>query len=163
MNAGAYDGELSQVVTKTTYCDKDGNIFEVVGNEHAFAYRHSFFSDKDYIILSTIIQLNSGDKTSILERMRELNKRRADKQPLNFPSAGSTFKRPEGYFAAKLIDDCGLRGVKIGDAQISEKHCGFIVNTGNATADDVKRLISLCQDKVYEKFGVRIEPEIKFL
>ena len=95
--------------------------------------------------------------------MRELNKRRADKQPLNFPNAGSAFKRPEGYFAAKLIDDSGLRGVKIGGAQVSEKHCGFIINTGDATADDVKKLLELCQNEVYKKFGVKIEPEIKIL
>lgn len=163
MNAGAYDGELSQVVVKTTYCDKNGNVFEITGKEHEFAYRHSFFSDKDYIILSSVISLNKGDKEQILNKMRDLNKRRADKQPLNYPSAGSTFKRPEGYFAAKLIDDCGLKGVKIGGAQVSDKHCGFVVNVDNATAADVKSLVKLCQQRVYDKFGVKIEPEIKFL
>ncbi len=163
MNAGAYDGELSQVVTKTTYCDKNGNVFELVGDEHEFLYRHSYFSNKDYIILSSVISLNNGAKDEILCKMRELNKRRADKQPLNFPSAGSAFKRPEGYYAAKLIDDSGLRGIKIGGAQVSEKHCGFVVNVGDATAHDVKELMGLCQSTVYEKFGVKIEPEIKFL
>ena len=163
MNAGAYDGELSQVVVKTTYCNKNGDVFEVIGNQHEFSYRHSFFSDKDYIILSSVISLKNGDKKEILEKMRELNKRRADKQPLNFPNAGSAFKRPQGYFAAKLIDDSGLRGMRIGGAQVSEKHCGFIVNVGCATAEDVKKLMLMCQDRVYEKFGVKIEPEIKFL
>lgn len=163
MNAGAYDGELSQVVVKTTYCNKNGDVFEVIGNQHEFSYRHSFFSDKDYIILSSVISLKNGDKKEILEKMRELNKRRADKQPLNFPNAGSAFKRPQGYFAAKLIDDSGLRGMRIGGAQVSEKHCGFIVNVGYATAEDVKKLMLMCQDRVYEKFGVKIEPEIKFL
>jgi len=163
MNAGAYGGELSQVIEKTTYCDKQGNLFEITNSEHEFSYRHSFFSDKDFIILSSTITLNSGDKAEIEEKMKELNKKRADKQPLNFPSAGSAFKRPTGFFAAKLIDDSGLRGVKIGGAQVSEKHCGFIVNVGDATADDVKKLIRLCQKTVFEKFGVNIEPEIKIL
>ena len=163
MNAGAYDGELSQVVVKTTFCDKSGNVFEITDKEHEFSYRHSFFSDKDYIILSSVISLKKGDKNEIAEKMHELNRRRVDKQPLNFPNAGSAFKRPEGYFAAKLIDDSGLRGVKIGGAQVSEKHCGFIINAGDATAEDVKKLMELCQNKVYDKFGVRIEPEIKFL
>lgn len=163
MNAGAYDGELSQVVIKTSYCDREGNAFEVVNDEHDFSYRHSFFSNKDYVILSSVIELKKGNLTEIREKMRELNKRRADKQPLNFPNAGSAFKRPEGYFAAKLIDDSGLRGVKIGGAQVSEKHCGFIINTGDATANDVKKLLELCQNEVYKKFGVKIEPEIKIL
>ena len=163
MNAGAYDGELAQVVVKTTYCNKYGEIFEVNGKEHDFSYRHSFFSDKDYIILSSVVKLKPGCKDTILSKMRELNKKRASKQPLNFPSAGSTFKRPEGYYAAKLIDDCGLRGLRVGDAQVSEKHCGFIINVGNATAEDVKKLIVVCQNKVFEKFGVKIEPEIKIL
>lgn len=163
MNAGAYDGELSYVVKKTTYCDRNGNVFELTGDEHEFSYRHSFFSDKDLIVLSCEIELAQGDKEEIFLKMRELNKRRSDKQPLNFPSAGSAFKRPEGYFAAKLIDDCGLKGTRVGNAQVSEKHCGFIVNLGNATANDVKSLLELCQKEVYEKFGVQIEPEIRIL
>ncbi len=163
MNAGAYDGELSQVVVKTTYCDRSGNVFEIRNDEHCFSYRHSFFSNKDYIILSSVIQLKKGNSNEIREKMRDLNKRRSDKQPLNFPNAGSAFKRPEGYFAAKLIDDSGLRGVKVGGAQVSEKHCGFIINTGEATADDVRKLMQLCQQEVYKKFGVKIEPEIKVL
>lgn len=163
MNAGAYDGELSQVVVKTTYCDKKGNVFEITNEQHEFSYRHSFFSDKEFIILSSVIHLNNGNKDEISAKMQELNKRRSDKQPLNFPSAGSAFKRPEGFYAAKLIDDSGLRGMKIGGAQVSDKHCGFIINIGNATAKDVKELIAVCQNKVYEKFGVEIVPEIKFL
>lgn len=161
MNAGAYDGELSQVVKSTVCCDRNGNIIEINGAEHEFSYRHSFFSEKEYIVLSSVIELEGGERENILLKMKELNKKRAEKQPLNFPSAGSTFKRPEGYFAAKLIDDCGLKGVSVGGARVSEKHCGFIVNTGTATSDDVKELIRLCQDKVFEKFGVNIEPEIK--
>lgn len=163
MNAGAYDGELSQVVVKTTYCDKKGDVFEITNEQHEFSYRHSFFSDKEFIILSSVIHLNNGNKDEISAKMQELNKRRSDKQPLNFPSAGSAFKRPEGFYAAKLIDDSGLRGMKIGGAQVSDKHCGFIINIGNATAKDVKELIEVCQNKVYEKFGVEIVPEIKFL
>ncbi len=163
MNAGAYDGELSRVIKKTTYCDRDGNIYKIEGSQHEFGYRHSFFSDKDFTILSCEIELEKGQKENILCKMKELNKKRSEKQPLNFPSAGSAFKRPEGYFAAKLIDDCGLRGVSVGGAQISEKHCGFIINKCNATAEDVKGLLSLCQQRVFEKFGVSIEPEIKIL
>jgi len=163
MNAGAYGGELSQVVISTTYCDKNGNVFSINNEEHEFSYRHSFFSDKDYIILSSEIELKSGDMNEISNKMKELNKRRSDKQPLNFPSAGSAFKRPKGYFAAKLIEDCGLKGVSVGGACVSEKHCGFIVNTGDATANDVKELIKLCQSEVYNKFRVKIEPEIKIL
>ena len=163
MNAGAYDGELSRVIKKTTYCDRDGNIYKIEGSQHEFGYRHSFFSDKDFTILSCEIELEKGEKENISCKMKELNKKRSEKQPLNFPSAGSAFKRPEGYFAAKLIDDCGLRGVSVGGAQISEKHCGFIINKCNATAEDVKGLLSLCQQRVFEKFGVSIEPEIKIL
>ncbi|MBQ2897555.1 MAG: UDP-N-acetylmuramate dehydrogenase [Clostridia bacterium] len=163
MNAGAYDGELSQVVKTTLFCDRMGNVYEISGNEHKFGYRHSFFSDKDYVVLSSVIELESGIKDDISLKMKELNKRRSDKQPLNYPSAGSTFKRPEGYFAAKLIDDCGLKGASVGGAKVSEKHSGFIINSGNATANDVKQLISLCQKEVFEKFAVNIEPEIKIL
>ena len=163
MYAGAYDGEIADVCIKTFYLDENFNICEIEGNEHEFSYRHSFFTDKNYIILKSVLQLKKGDKTEIKEKMAELIERRNSKQPLNFPNAGSTFKRPEGYFAGKLIEDCGLKGYHIGDAYVSEKHSGFIVNKNAATAKDVCELISYVQKKVKEEFQVDLEPEIKFI
>lgn len=164
MNAGAYGSEMKNVVTKTVFVDFKGNIHTINGNEHEFSYRHSFFSDKnEFIILSSEITLKKGDKASISEKMHELNQKRKEKQPLNFPSAGSAFKRPEGYFAAKLIEDAGLKGFKIGGAQISEKHAGFIVNTGGATSNDIKNLIHHTKNVVFKNFGVKLSPEIKLV
>ena len=163
MNAGAYGGEIKDVVAKTTCCDINGEIHIVFGDGHEFAYRKSYFSDKQLYILSSEIVLSKGDKNEIFAVMKDLNARRLEKQPLNFPSAGSTFKRPVGYFAAKLIDDSGLRGRNVNDAFVSEKHCGFVVNKGDATANDVLNLINICKKTVKEKFNVEIEPEVKFL
>lgn len=164
MNAGAYGGEMCDVVISTRYMDFSGNIFTLTKDEHDFSYRHSFFSDKsDFVILSSEIKLSHGEKDEIAGKMRELNQKRKDKQPLSFPSAGSAFKRPKDGFAAKLIEDAGLKGCKIGGAEVSEKHSGFIINTGGATACDVKNLLCHVQKTVFEKFGIMLSPEVKFI
>ncbi len=162
MNAGAYGGEMKDVVTATTYIDKRGHMGMVKGDEHQFDYRKSVFGDGD-IILMTTFELKPGDKDEIAVKMADFNGRRRDKQPLDMPNAGSTFKRPEGHFAGKLIEDCGLRGYSIGGAQVSEKHCGFVVNKGDATTEDILKLIEHIQDTVYQKFGVMLETEVKYL
>ncbi len=159
MNAGAYDGEMKDVVVSTTYIDENGDLCETA--EHSFGYRKSVFSGKKWIVTGAKIRLFQKDESAIQERMRCLSQCRRDKQPLECASAGSTFKRPEGYFAGKLIDDAGLRGHRIGGAQVSEKHCGFIINDGTATFDDVASLIRYVQDTVYQKFGVWLETEVK--
>lgn len=164
MNAGAYGGEMKDVVVRTKYSDDKGNIGFLNGDEHNFSYRKSFFSSNEKLyVLETEIKLSKGNIDEISSYMKELSLRRCDKQPLNYPSAGSTFKRPEGYFAAKLIDDSGLRGRCVNDACVSEKHCGFIVNKGNASAKDVLELIETCRLEVKQKFGVDIEPEVKMI
>ena len=163
MNAGAYDGELKDVIEKIEYCDESGNVFCTDAKDAQLSYRHSMFSDERLYVLEVTFKLAKGNKDEINALMNELASRRIEKQPLNYPSAGSAFKRPEGYFAAKLIDDSGLKGYSIGDACVSEKHCGFIVNKGNAKASDIYKLIKHCQEKVFEKQGVMIYPEIKFL
>ena len=162
MNAGAYDGEMKDVVISTRYLSADGEIKECTGEEHGFAYRKSRFKSGD-IVLSSVIRLVKADYDEIKAKMRDLNERRKDKQPLEYPSAGSAFKRPEGYFAAKLIDDAGLRGFRSGGAGVSEKHCGFIVNYGDATSQDVKDVIKHVKNVVREKFGVDLEPEIRMI
>lgn len=162
MNAGAYDGEIKDVVISTEYIDKNGEIHTVNGVEHDFSYRHSMFSADD-IILESTLKFTHGNKDEILSYMRELNNRRKEKQPLEHPSAGSTFKRPEGYFAAKLIDDSGLRGYRIGGAMVSKKHCGFVVNVDNATCDDVLKLMDYIKNVVMKKYGVELEAEVKYL
>ena len=162
MNAGAYGGEMKDVVSATTYVDKSGHMGMVRGEEHNFGYRKSVFGEGD-VILMTTFELEYGDKEEISAKMADFNQRRKDKQPLDMPSAGSTFKRPEGYFAGKLIEDCGLRGYSIGGAQVSEKHCGFVVNEGGATTRDILDLIAYIQETVFEKFGVRLETEVKYL
>ena len=161
MNAGAYDGEMKDVVTETEYMDENGEIHIVSGNAHEFSYRHSVFSGKNDVILSVKMNLTPKDPAEISEKMRDLNARRKEKQPLDKPSAGSTFKRPEGYFAAKLIEDAGLKGFSVGDACVSEKHAGFVVNNGSATCEDVCALMAAVQKEVKEKFGVILEPEVK--
>ena len=160
MNAGAYGGEMKDVVKKVTYY-KDGKVQETDNLD--FGYRHSVFSNTDAIILSAELELEEGNYDEIRGKMEELSKRRSDKQPLSQPSAGSTFKRPEGYFAGKLIENAGLKGYKIGGAMVSEKHSGFVVNTGDATCKDVLELISRIQKTVFEKFGVKMETEVKIL
>jgi UDP-N-acetylmuramate dehydrogenase len=163
MNAGAYGGEMKDIVKKVRLMDRRGNVLEKSCEEMDFSYRHSVVEDEGYIVLEAEMELAYGDKAEIDAKMRELAKARRTKQPLEFPSAGSTFKRPEGYFAGKLIMDAGLRGYSVGGAQVSEKHCGFVINRGGATAQDVMNLIQDVQDKVYEDFQVKLEPEVKLV
>ena len=162
MNAGAYGGEMKDVVESVKVL-MNGEIIELKGDEMDFGYRHSRAMQDEMIFLSTKLRLKSGDKTKIEETMNDFNQRRRDKQPLEYPSAGSTFKRPEGYFAGKLIMDSGLAGESFGGAMVSPKHCGFVINTGGATSTDVYELIKRVQNVVYEKFGVRLETEVKLI
>lgn len=162
MNAGAYGGELKDIVERVTYLS-GGEIKVAEKDELDFGYRHSRFSGTDDIILSAELSLKKGDIAEIREKMADFKERRCSKQPLAMPSAGSTFKRPEGYFAGKLIEDAELKGFSIGGAQVSEKHSGFVVNTGDATAQDVLSLIKHIQDTVYAKFGVKLETEVKLV
>ncbi len=163
MNAGAYDGELKDIVTKVEVINSDGEVISLSNEEMNFGYRTSIIKQKPLIVTSVTLSLNNGDSEKIKARMDELAAKRREKQPLEYPSAGSTFKRPEGYFAGKLIMDAGLRGYTVGGAQVSEKHCGFVINKGNATAEDVYELICDVQDKVKARFGVALEPEVIFL
>lgn len=160
MNAGAYGGEMKDVVREVTYLE-DGEI--KTASDCDFGYRHSIFTDSDAVILSAKLELVQGDYDTIKAKMEELSAKRCEKQPLSMPSAGSTFKRPEGYFAGKLIEDAGLRGFTVGGASVSEKHCGFVVNNGDATCADVVDLIRRVQELVFEKFGVELETEVKLL
>ncbi len=161
MNAGAYGGETAAVVEEVSFIDSSGEIKTAKTEELDFGYRHSAFTNGSDIILSAKIHLKKGNTAEIEDKMKDYSKRRSDKQPLNYPSAGSVFKRPQGYFAGKLIEDCGLKGKTIGGAQISEKHAGFIINRSDATAEDVLELIEYAQNEVMKKFGVKIEPEIR--
>ena len=163
MNAGAYGGEIKDVVISSDCMDSDGNIKSFSGNELDFSYRHSVYSDSDYVITDVTFKLEPKNQAEICSRMDELMDRRKTKQPLNRPSAGSVFKRPEGHFAAALIEECGLKGFSIGDAQVSEKHSGFIINKGNATAEDVKQLVKHIQEVVKEKTDVELCCEIKYI
>lgn len=163
MNAGAYGGEMKDIVRKVTVLDQDGEVRTLTCGEMQFGYRTSLAKEKGYIVLGAELTLKQGEKEKIREEMQALKAKRIEKQPLEFPSAGSTFKRPEGYFAGKLIMDAGLAGARVGGAQVSEKHCGFVVNTNNATAADVRELMSRVQKTVEEKYGVRLEPEVRFL
>lgn len=163
MNAGAYGGEMKDIVDTVTVMDYSGNIFVLKNSDMDFGYRHSVVEEKKLIVLSTVLRLSKGDRSVITGRMKELGESRISKQPLEYPSAGSTFKRPEGYFAGKLIMDAGLRGKSIGGAQVAEKHCGFIINKGGATAKDIAQLIRYVQNEVKCMFGVSIEPEVRFL
>lgn len=163
MNAGAYGGEMKDVLKKARLMDKDGTILELDVSELDLSYRHSCIPEKEYIVLSAEIELKKGEKAEIQEMMDDLAFRRRDKQPLEYPSAGSTFKRPEGYFAGKLIQDAGLRGYREGGAQVSEKHCGFVINREQATAEDIRGLCGTVQKKVKEAFGVDLECEIRML
>ncbi len=161
MNAGAYGGEMKDVVSLCNHIDFSGNKGHYDRNELDFGYRHSVYSDNDCVITSIVLSLEKGNKEEIHEKMRELLQRRKDKQPLEYPSAGSVFKRPEGYFAGALIEQSGLKGKRIGGAMVSEKHAGFIINYDNATTQDVLDLVRFCQDTVMEKFGVMLEREIR--
>lgn len=165
MNAGAYGGEICQVLKSCLIFDKEsGTFFIADAKECEFSYRHSIFMDnKDLIILFATFELKEGDSDAIKSKMDELKSSRVSKQPLEYPSAGSTFKRPEGYFAGKLIEDAGLKGYSIGGAQVSEKHAGFVINRENATANDVKNLIEHIKKEVKEKFDVSLECEVEFV
>lgn len=163
MNAGAYGGEMKDVLKEVTVMTRDGEILTIPAEKLEMGYRTSVIKKNGYLVLEAAISLKKGDEEAIRARMKELSDLRIQKQPLELPSAGSTFKRPEGYFAGKLIMDSGLRGCRIGGAQVSEKHCGFVVNAGGATAGDVKALMDHVIQVVKEKYGVTLEPEVKFL
>ena len=163
MNAGAYGGEMKDVLTEVTVLTREGEIRTIPAEKLELGYRTSLAAKNGWIILEAVLRFQKGDAEAIRSRMEELKMQRVTKQPLDLPSAGSTFKRPEGYFAGKLIMDAGLRGFTVGGAQISEKHCGFVVNKGGATAEDVRNLICAVQKKVQEDAGVKLEPEVKFL
>ena len=163
MNAGAYGGEMKDVLTEVTVMNAEGDIFTLPTEELELGYRTSIIKTAGYIVLEAKIRLKEGDPEVIRETMKDLTIRRTTKQPLEYPSAGSTFKRPDGYFAGKLIQDAGLRGFQVGGAQVSEKHCGFVINAGDATARDVRTLMDNVRDIVYKKYGVTLEPEVKFL
>lgn len=163
MNAGAYGGEMKDVVVSTRYLDHDLNLREAVGAEHDFGYRHSVFSDTDCVVLGSTLALTPGDPEEIRARMTDLSERRRSRQPLDLPSAGSTFKRPVGGYAAALIDQAGLKGYAVGGAQVSEKHAGFVVNRGGATFDDVLRLMDHIRSEVLRTSGVELEPEVKII
>ena len=165
MNAGAYDGEIKNVVAKTYYYDVKNDTFgEFVGEENKFGYRESVYQEKDgLVVLGARFVLEKGEGAAILEKMQGFMRARSEKQPLEYPSAGSTFKRAPGYFTAKLIDEAGLKGYSVGGAQVSEKHAGFVINRGGATAADVKKLVSDIQEAVYKNSGVEIKCEIKII
>ena len=163
MNAGAYGGEMKDILKEVTVLDPNGMIRTIPAEELELGYRTSIIARKGYVVLEAVIVLKAGDPKEIKAAMDELKEKRVTKQPLEYPSAGSTFKRPEGYFAGKLIMDAGLRGFSVGGAQISEKHCGFVINKDNATAKDVTELMDETKKIVMEKFGVALEPEVKRL
>ncbi|MCH5263298.1 MAG: UDP-N-acetylmuramate dehydrogenase [Lachnospiraceae bacterium] len=163
MNAGAYDGEMKQVVESVKVMDGNGQITVLDNDTMEFGYRTSIIKSRPYIVLEVVLQLTEGNREQIGARMEELTNLRRSKQPLEYPSAGSTFKRPEGYFAGKLIMDAGLRGYRIGGAQVADKHCGFVINAGGATAADIREVIEEVQERVRERFHVFLEPEVVFL
>lgn len=163
MNAGAYGGEIKDTVTSVTHIDRSGKIETLDSGKLDFGYRHSFYSGNDCFIISAEFKLIRGDSREIKEKMDDLLSRRKLKQPLDLPSAGSTFKRPEGYYAGALIEECNLKGYSIGGAQVSEKHAGFIVNRNNATCGDICNLIDYCRETVFNKTGVMLEPEVRFI
>lgn len=163
MNAGAYGGEIKDVIAAVRVLAPYGEVLTLTKDELEFSYRHSCIQEREYIVLDAVLELRQGEEKQIREVMDDFRNRRIGKQPLEYPSAGSTFKRPEGYFAGKLIQDAGLRGYRVGGAQVSEKHCGFLINKDNATAQDVLRLIEDVKQKVYEEFQVELEPEVKMM
>lgn len=163
MNAGAYGGEMKDVIIETQYMDRDGELKVIRNEEHQFGYRTSLIQKHSGIVIRSSMKLKKGKTEEIKALMAEFTKRRKDKQPLEMPSAGSVFKRPEGYFAGKLIEDCGLRGYRIGGAEVSNKHCGFIVNSGNAEAKDILNLITHIQSTVKMKFGIDMQTEVRIV
>lgn len=163
MNAGAYEGEMKQVVQSVLALNRQGELVELPAADCDFSYRHSAFSGGDWLVVSAKLQLACGDRDAIRAKMAELMARRREKQPLEYPSAGSTFKRPAGHFAAALIDQCGLKGLTVGGAQVSPKHAGFVVNTGGATCGDIRKLMDEVRERVFRETGVELEPEVKYL
>lgn len=163
MNAGAYGGEMKDIIENVTVLDKNGDELVLSAEELELSYRHSCIPENGYIVMEATLHLARGDEKEIRDTMADYRNRRTEKQPLNYPSAGSTFKRPEGYFAGKLIMDAGLKGYTVGGAQVSEKHAGFVINAGDATAAEVKQLMQDVSDKVEEQFGVTLEPEVKMI
>ena len=163
MNAGAYGGEMKDIIEKVYVLDENGAQLELDRDALDLGYRHSCIPEKKYIVTKVVLELVPRNEAEIRSEMKELNEKRAEKQPLQYPSAGSTFKRPEGYFPGKLIMDAGLRGYQVGGAQVSEKHCGFVINKGDATAADICQLMRDISDKVQAQFGVVLEPEVKMI
>ena len=163
MNAGAYGGELKDVLSYSVYVDESGDIVRIGNDEHHFGYRKSFFSDSGNILVESAFKLERGDRNSIKSRMADLNRRRREKQPLTIPNAGSVFKRPEGYYAGALIQESGLMGARFGGACVSRKHAGFIVNDKNGSSEDIELLMEYVQQTVYNKTGVMLSPEIKII
>lgn len=164
MNAGAYDGEIKDIIVSAEVIDKDGTEIKTVDTKDMeLSYRHSIFHNTGDVIISAELKFKQGNKEEIEAKMAELGKRRNEKQPVNYPSAGSFFKRPEGYFAGKLVQDAGLKGYTVGGAQVSELHSGFVINIGGATASDIVAVMKHCQKEVYDKFGVNLEPEVRIL
>lgn len=163
MNAGAYGGEMKDVLKSAKLLTKDGEVIELSASELELGYRTSIIIPKSYIVLEVLLEFEQGDAEKIKATMDDYKEARVTKQPLQYPSAGSAFKRPEGYFAGKLVDDAGLRGYQVGGAQISEKHCGFAINTGGATAKNVRDLLEQVSSKVWDQFQVKLETEVKFL
>ncbi|EDS78616.1 UDP-N-acetylenolpyruvoylglucosamine reductase [Clostridium botulinum C str. Eklund] len=163
MNAGAYNGEISQVIDSATVIDNNGEIVKLSKEELNLSYRNSIILKSGYIVLNAAFELKKGDHDAIKGRMDDLMRRRREKQPLEYPSAGSTFKRPEGYFAAKLIEDCGLKGTHVGDAEVSIKHSGFLINKGKASAKDILELIEVVKKEVKEKFDVELNTEVRIV
>lgn len=163
MNAGAYDGEMKQITESVKVMDTEGKILVLDNDTMEFGYRTSIIKNRSFIVLEIVLRMKEGKKEEIQAKMDELMEKRQSRQPLSYPSAGSTFKRPEGYFAGKLIMDAGMRGYRIGGAQVSEKHCGFVINTGGATAADIREVIEEVQERVKERFHVTLEPEVIFL
>ena len=163
MNAGAYGGEMKDIIERVYVLDENGAQLELDRDALDLGYRHSCIPEKKYIVTKVVLELVPRDEVEIRSKMKDLNEKRAEKQPLQYPSAGSAFKRPEGYFAGKLIMDAGLRGYQVGGAQVSEKHCGFVINKGDATAADICQLMRDVSDKVQAQFGVVLEPEVKMI
>lgn len=163
MNAGAYGGEMKDVLVSATVCDRKGNISELSNEELELGYRTSIIQKKNYIVLEATLKLMPGNEEDIRAKMKDYNGRRREKQPLEYGSAGSTFKRPEGHFAGQLIEQCGLKGYRVGDAAVSEKHAGFVINIGNATSNDVMAVIRHVQETVRAECGVELETEVKII
>lgn len=163
MNAGAYGGEIKDCIVSALVLDEENRMRTLTKEELSFSYRSSAAAQNGYVVLEAVFRFEKGDREAVFSKMAALTEQRREKQPLNYPSAGSTFKRPEGYFAGKLIMDAGLRGYRVGGAMVSEKHCGFVVNEKDATAKDVRRLMADVDKRVFEKFGVHLEPEIRFV